>query len=317
VKPVEIHHCMLAQYGQCTMSQRKVFEWVKRFKLCRTHVTGEDRSSRPSTSRTQDHIDKADAMIREDRWIMVSEVAAHLDISYGSTYAILHDDLGYRKVCARWVPKELTVVHKRQRVEVVTQFARRYEEDPSFLERIVTGDETWVHHYDPESKRQSMEWRHSSFPTQKKFKRQPSAKKVMLTLFWDMHGPILVHFQAHGQTVNSANYCAMLQNEPKPAICRKRRRVLPKKVLLHHDNAHPHTAAATVETVQQLGFELLQHPPYSPDLAPSNYHIFGPLKEAMHTWLREQLKSFFSAGIQKLVERYNKCIVLQADYVEK
>ena len=207
---MEIHHCMLAQYGQCTMSQRKVFEWVKRFKLCRTHVTGEDRSSRPSTSRTQDHIDKADAMIREDRWIMVSEVAAHLDISYGSTYAILHDDLGYRKVCARWVPKELTVVHKRQRVEVVTQFARRYEEDPSFLERIVTGDETWVHHYDPESKRQSMEWRHSSFPTQKKFKRQPSAKKVTLTLFWDMHGPILMHFQAHGQTVNSANYCAIL-----------------------------------------------------------------------------------------------------------
>ena len=92
-----------------------------------------------------------------------------------------------------------------------------------------------------------------------------------------------------------------------------------KKVLLHHDNARPHTwtAAATVETVRQLGFELLQHPPYSPDLAPSNYHIFDPLKEALcrrrftsdeevkeavHTWLRKQLKSFFYAGIQKLVE---------------
>ena len=108
--------------------------------------------------------------------------------------------------------------------------------------------------------------------------------------------------------------------------------MLSKKVLLHYDNARPHTAAATVETVQQLDFELLQHPPYSPDLAPSDYHTFGPLKEALHgprftsdeevkeavhTWLREQPKSFFSAGIQKLVERYNKCIVLQGDYVEK
>jgi len=88
--------------------------------------------------------------------------------------------------------------------------------------------------------------------------------------------------------------------------------MLPKKVLLHYDNIRPHTAAATVETVQQLGFELLQHPPYSPDLAPSDYHIFGALKEALrsrrfasdeevkeavHTWLREQPKSFFSAGI--------------------
>jgi histone-lysine N-methyltransferase SETMAR len=108
--------------------------------------------------------------------------------------------------------------------------------------------------------------------------------------------------------------------------------MLSKKVLLHHDNARPHTAAATVETVQQPGFERLQHPPYSPDLVLSDYHIFGPLKEAlrgrrftsdeevkeaMHTWLQQQPKSFFSAGIQELVDRYNKRIVLQGDYVEK
>jgi len=210
VKLVEIHHLMLAHYGQSTVSQRKVYEWVERFKSGRTCVTDEGCSGRPSTSRTQDHIDRADAMIREDRQITVSEVVAHLDISYGSTYGILEDDLGYRKVCAQWVPKGLTVVHKRQRVVLVTQFVRRYEEEPSILERIVTGDKTWVHHCDPESKRQSMEWRHSSSSAQKKFRRQPSAKKVMLALFWDMHGPILVHFQAHGQTVNSANYCAML-----------------------------------------------------------------------------------------------------------
>ena len=92
-------------------------------------------------------------MIREDRQITVSEVTAHLDISCGFAYAILRDDMGYRRVCAQWVPKELTAVHKRQRMEVVTQFVRRYEEGPSILERIVTGDETRVHHYDPESKK--------------------------------------------------------------------------------------------------------------------------------------------------------------------
>jgi len=55
VKPAEIHRRMLAQYGQSTMSQRKVYEWVERFKSGRTPVTDEDRSGRPSTSRTQDH----------------------------------------------------------------------------------------------------------------------------------------------------------------------------------------------------------------------------------------------------------------------
>jgi len=55
VKPVEIHCRMLAQYGQSTMSQRKVYEWLERFKSGRTHVTDEGRSGRPSTSCTQDH----------------------------------------------------------------------------------------------------------------------------------------------------------------------------------------------------------------------------------------------------------------------
>jgi hypothetical protein len=79
VKPVEIHRRMLAQNGQSTVSQRKVYEWVERFKSCRTRVTDEGRSGRLSTSRTEDHIDTTDAMIREDRRITVSEVSAHLD----------------------------------------------------------------------------------------------------------------------------------------------------------------------------------------------------------------------------------------------
>jgi hypothetical protein len=66
VKPVKIHHRTLAQYGQSTMSQQKVYEWVERFKLGRTRVTDEGRSGRPSTSRTENHIDMADAMTREE-----------------------------------------------------------------------------------------------------------------------------------------------------------------------------------------------------------------------------------------------------------
>jgi hypothetical protein len=55
-----------------------------------------------------------------------------------------------------------------------------------FLERIVTADETWLHHYEPESKAQSMAWKLPTSPVAKKFKSQPSAGKIMLTLFWDM-----------------------------------------------------------------------------------------------------------------------------------
>ena len=129
-------------------------------------------------------------LIKEERGITLSEVAAMVNISHGSAHVIVHDDLGYYKVCARWVPKQLTLEHKQRREEVARQFLQRYEEDTSILERIVTGDETWVHHYEPESKRQRKEWRHPSSPTPKKFKPQPSCKKLMLTLFWDTRGPV-------------------------------------------------------------------------------------------------------------------------------
>ena len=59
----------------------------------------------------------------------------------------------------------------------------------------------------------------------------------------------------------------------------KCRGLLSKRGLLLHDNAHPHMAAHTVDTLRALKFELLNHPPYSPDLAPSDFHLFGPLKE--------------------------------------
>jgi histone-lysine N-methyltransferase SETMAR len=70
----------------------------------------------------------------------------------------------------------------------------------------------------------------------------------------------------------------MLVNELKPAIRSKPRRLISKRVLLLHDNARPHTAAHTVDTLRAMKFEVLKHPPYSPDLAPSDIHLFGPLK---------------------------------------
>jgi hypothetical protein len=69
--------------------------------------------------------------------------------------------------------------------------------------RIVTAEETWVHHYEPESKAQSVAWKFLTSPVAKKFNSQPSAFKIMLTLFWGREDAILVHFTPKGETVNS------------------------------------------------------------------------------------------------------------------
>ena len=103
-------------------------------------------------------------------------------------------------------------------------------------------------------------------------------------------------------------------------------------MLLLHDNARPHTANRTWAAIEKLGWTVLPHPPYSPDLAPSDFHLFGKLKEslrgnhyasiddvrsAVNAWIKQTPKGFFEAGIYKLVLRWQKCIAGEGDYVEK
>jgi histone-lysine N-methyltransferase SETMAR len=150
----------------------------------------------------------------------------------------------------------------------------------------------------------------------------------MLTLFWDERGVILGHYIPRGKTVTSATYADLLKNHLRRAIKSKRRGLLSTGVLLQHDTARPHTAHSTVATIQDLSFECLPYPPYSPDIAPSDFHVFGPLKEAMggksfrndeevqqavHELLHSQLNDFFSRGIHVLP---NTCMERNGDYVE-
>jgi histone-lysine N-methyltransferase SETMAR len=87
-----------------------------------------------------------------------------------------------------------------------------------------------------------------------------------------------------------------------------------------------------LETLSKLKWEVMEHPAHSPDLAPSDFHLFGPLKEALegrrfrcdedvknavHQWLRAQPKTFYYDGIKQLVGRWEKCVEKQGDYVEK
>jgi histone-lysine N-methyltransferase SETMAR len=113
---------------------------------------------------------------------------------------------------------------------------------------------------------------------------------------------------------------------------KKRSGQLSRGVLLHHDNARPHTAGATQKRIQELQWEVLEHTPYSPDLAPSDFHLFGRLKKhfggkcfgddeeaetEVQKWLRQQSKDFCSAGFVALVKRWDKCNNVGGGYVKR
>jgi len=92
----------------------------------------------------------------------------------------------------------------------------------------------------------------------------------MATVFWNMREVLLVEFQEHSRNVNASSYCSVLE-QLKTAIQTKRKGLLTQWVILLHDNARPHTARRTLETLEQLGVEVLPHLPYSRDLAPRDW----------------------------------------------
>jgi len=120
--------------------------------------------------------DQIHELILEDRRISAKSIAEQLGISRDQVRSIVHEDLDMGKLSAKWVPKCLNAYQKRQRCQSSEQSLQFFRPDPNeFLSRLVTMDETWLYHYDPETKQQSMEWRHSGSPRPQKFRVQKSA----------------------------------------------------------------------------------------------------------------------------------------------
>ena len=221
-------HCELTNiYGSSAPSYAQVKFWVGEFKRSRTSLEDETRSGRPSATTDKEMCNKVRDLVYSDRRIKVEEIANALHISHGSVSTSLHDHLGMHKLTARWVPKSLSDEQMATRTSVYSTLLKRFRsKKDDFLSRLVTVDETWVHYYEPENKlsRQSVG---PGSPRPKKFKTQPSAGKVMATVFCDAQGVIMLDFLAKKSTITVAYYENFL-DQLRTVIREKRRGKLPK-----------------------------------------------------------------------------------------
>ncbi len=340
VKGREIYRRLCRVYGENNvMSLRAVYQWIDMFRNGREEVHDEQREGRPSEAVNEETVNIIRTLLEENRRYTVSDLHqkmatqyAYVDCSRTSIYRILSEELEMTKVCARWVPRALTEAHRTQRMGAALDFLTRYQaRGDKFLDQLVTGDETWVHYWTPETKRASMVWKTATEPAPKKFKTVPSSGKVMATLFWDREGPLLLEYMQKGSTITQQTYFDTILRL-RDAIKRKRPGKLRRGIVLLHDNARPHTAALMQWLYTDLQWDVFGHPAHSPDLAPSDFHAFPglkswlggrrfasdeELKNAVEEYFRNLDESWYSAGIEKLISRYNKCLDTNGDYVEK
>lgn len=319
-------------YGDSSPSIKMIHKWFTDFRCGRTSTADAERPGRPNEVTTPEIIEKIHDIVLQDRRVKVREIAEIVRISDERVRNILHEHLDMRKVSARWVPRLLTIDQKRIRVTTseanLAMFKRNKKE---FLRRFITVDETWIHHHTPETKQQSKQWITTGEPAPKKAKAVLSANKVMATVFWDSRGIIHIDYLEKGQTINGEYYCKLLDRFNN-VLKEKRPHLAKKKVLFHQDNARVHTCVSAMAKIHELRYELLPHPPYSPDLAPCDYFLFPNLKkwlggrrfasnneviDATNDYFAGFEKSYFLGGIEKLEKRWTKCIELKGDYVEK
>ena len=116
-----------------------------------------------------------------------------------------------RKVCAKMFPNELTEEQKQRRVTICPNLLERQDD---ILGCVITGDETWVYQYDPETKQQSAQWKTANSPQPKKFHQSKSGVKTMVLTFFDIRGTVHYEFVPSGQTVNEVYY---VENTEKAA----------------------------------------------------------------------------------------------------
>ncbi|UYV80655.1 hypothetical protein LAZ67_19001267 [Cordylochernes scorpioides] len=140
-----------------------VRRWRSLFLEGRQNVHDDERSGRPVTATDNAAVAAVRNVVEADRRVTIDEIMIRLppgiEIGRSSIGTIMSDVLNFRKVCARWVPHLLSENHKQQRMEAARAFLEMHRRDGyQLFSRIVTGDESWVHHSTPETKRQRMVW---------------------------------------------------------------------------------------------------------------------------------------------------------------
>ncbi|CAK9827766.1 Mariner Mos1 transposase [Anthophora retusa] len=315
-------------YGDSTISKTQAYEWYKKLKDGRTVVDDLPRSGRPSTSVTDENVEKVKEIVHENRRVSIREIVADIRVSFGSVHSVMNDVLGMRRIEARLVPRMLNVLQKEHRIAVAKEMLSLGQ---NVIEGIITGDETWVYEYDIETNQQSSEWRFSNEPKPKKPRQSRSKIKILMTVFFDCRGVVHFEFLPPGLTVNKEYYVSVLKRL-RENVRRKRPELWRNNSwFLHHDNAPVHTSHIVRDYLTKNNINTVPQAPYSPDMAPCDFFLFPRLKlplrgkhfetiEAIKENSQKELKAIPKSAYKKCFEdwktRWHMCIACDGDYFE-
>ena len=147
----------------------------------------------------------------KDRRVSIETISAQFDVSVGTIHTIIREELKMQRICAKFVPRVPREHKKERRCHDSRDMVELINADPAVLNALVACDEIWIYCSDPETKRQSSQWKHAGSPRPKKARQSKYTHKLLIIDFFDGTSMIYMHWIPAGQTVNKEYYVEVLR----------------------------------------------------------------------------------------------------------
>ena len=256
-------------FGPSCVSYDTVRRWKKKFESGVESIKNAPKSGRPKSASRKEIISKIKEIFEGDARFTVPDIARKVGISLSTVHLILKKHLKVRKISARWVPHLLTDEQKRQWVKVAKKLLQMFPKyDKKQFANVVTGDETWVHYFEPVRKVSNKIWatKHSKRPIIAKLSL--STKKVLYAIFFSGEGVAIKVPVKKGKSITGKYYKDVVLKKLKKYYQKRRPAIGFKHVRLLHDNAPAHTSAIVTAFLKKEKVTVLPHPPVFPRPCP-------------------------------------------------
>lgn len=270
----EIYHYMQETYKDACPSSPTIYYWVHQFNRGRKTVIDLPRSGRPKLF---EKIDEVKKLIDEFPFASCRYIARIAKIDKNTVKRILTEDLNMRKLCCHWVPHDLTEIQKANRVKQSKELLSILQ---SLTKRqtmkVITADESWFF----------LQYGSDGFWScgQKRPENVNHAindEKVMFFTAFCIKGIVYVNVLPQNETFTGEYFANKILPHLKTAADNIKGSILTYKVRLHMDNAKPHNSIVAQQKMNELHIERLPHPPYSPDISPNDFFLYGYLKNKL------------------------------------